>query len=163
MKILVLGDPHIKKTNLYSFTAICNEILTQIDQLQPDMCICMGDTLDTNDRLYLRAHVIATRFFKDIAKRCQLIVLIGNHDRENNSDFLSDIHPFTGLEDNPKITIVWTTRCLQISGFNFIFVPYVYKGRFQEALNTVGYHPEKSTNHPDLLFCHQEFNGCMTL
>src|SRR3990167_8585191 len=113
MRIFVLGDPHFKKDNLHIFEGICNEILSIIDERKPDLCVCLGDTLDTHDRIYLRAQTMAMRFFADIARRCPLIILIGNHDRENNSDFMSKVHPFVGLE-----------------------------------------------SHPDLIFCHQEFNGC---
>src|SRR3990167_4630328 len=160
MRIFVLGDPHFKKDNLHIFEGICNEILSIIDERKPDLCVCLGDTLDTHDRIYLRAQTMAMRFFADIARRCPLIILIGNHDRENNSDFMSKVHPFVGLESHPNIIVVYTSIRETREGHNFIYVPYVPPGRFMEALNSINYSPSTSVDHPDLIFCHQEFNGC---
>lgn len=167
-RILVLGDPHFRKDNLSIFIKVCSEILSLIDRENPDLCICLGDTLDTHERIHLRAQTMAINFFKDIAKKCPLVIIIGNHDRENNSDFMSEIHPFVGLESHPEITIVSKTTEGSLGPFNFIYVPYVYPGRFREALAAVGFYPESDTaiksdslkNPPHLIFCHQEFRGC---
>jgi DNA repair exonuclease SbcCD nuclease subunit len=101
MKLLLLGDPHFKKDNLDIMSKVCQEILEIIDKRKPDLVISLGDTLDTHERLYLPALTNATKFYQDIAKKCELVVLIGNHDRQNNSDFLSEIHPFVGLKKYP--------------------------------------------------------------
>jgi len=160
MRIFVLGDPHFKKNNIHVFGEICDEIITILDERKPDLCVCLGDTLDTHDRIYLRAQCMAIRFFKKIAQKCPLIILIGNHDRENNSDFMSDIHPFVGLEDYPNITVVYETVRETRQNHEFIYVPYVPPGRFLEALQHVNYTPTEAKNQLRLIFCHQEFVGC---
>lgn len=165
MRVLLIGDPHFKKDNLDIMSKICQEILQIIDQRNPDLVISLGDTLDTHERLYLPALTDATKFYQDISKKCKLVVLIGNHDRQNNSDFLSEIHPFVGLKKYPNITIVDTT--IWDKENNFIYVPYVSNGRFNEALSKVDYVPfingevNVDTKHPKLIFAHSEFEGCL--
>lgn len=160
MRIFVLGDPHFKKSNLHIFEQICNEIITIVDERKPDLCVCLGDTLDTHDRINLRAQSMANRFFIDISKRCPLVILIGNHDRENNSDYMSNIHPFVGLESQPNIRVVYESIRETRDKYDFIYVPYVPPGKFMQALEYVDYNPNESSNHPHLIFCHQEFKGC---
>lgn len=137
MRILLIGDPHFRKNNLHIMRHVTQEILEIIDKRQVDLVIDLGDTLDRY--CDFPAQIDAIKFFKQIAERCELVVLIGNHDRQNNSDFLSDVHPFTGLEKYPNITIVDTT--VWDKQKNFIYVPYVTPGRFNEALSKVGYYP----------------------
>lgn len=161
MRILLIGDPHFKKDNLDIMSKICQEILQIIDERKPDLVISLGDTLDTHERIYMPCLTAAIKFYTGIAIRCELVVLIGNHDRQNNSDFLSDIHPFVGLKEHPNITIVDTT--IWDKQKNFIYVPYVSCGRFNEALSKVDYHPYQNgvinmnTKHPLFIFPHQEF------
>lgn len=166
MKVLLIGDLHYRKDNLDIMTKLSQEILTVIDDRKPDMVIVLGDTEDTHERLYLKAHTDAVKFFNDIAKRCPLVVLIGNHDRQNNSDFLTDIHPYIGLKSHPNMTVVDTT-IWDRKNTNFIYVPYVAPGRFNEALSKVEYYPFKNGivnvdgEQPTFIFCHQEFQGCL--
>lgn len=157
MKILVLGDPHFKEENLHWLQNTCDEIIEIIKKEQVELCICLGDTLDKHKTIFSQALYLATKFFFDISDLCHLVILIGNHDRINKHDFLTNIHPFFGLSRTPNITVagnvVWDQQR------NFIYVPYVYPGRFIEALETVGYHPAKSNKKPKYIFAHQEFWG----
>ena len=161
MFVLIIGDLHFRKDNLDIMSKVCEEILQIIDAKKPDLVVSLGDTLDTHERLYLPALTDATKFYVEISKKCELVVLIGNHDRQNNSDFLSEIHPFVGLKEYPNITIVDTT--IWDKEKNFIYVPYVPNGRFNEALSKVNYRPfqDNKVEHPRLIFGHQEFQGCI--
>lgn len=160
MKILLIGDPHFQKSNLHVMHTVCQEILQVIDQTQPDLVVNLGDTEDRHENLYQPAHTMAVQFFKAIALRCPLVVLIGNHDRTSNNVFLEDSNPFIGMEHYPNITIVHTT--LWDHERNLLFVPFVPKGRFHEALSKVDYYPtreDKNIQHPSLIFSHQDYNG----
>lgn len=161
IKILLIGDLHFKKDNLDVMSNVCKEILQIVDKYNPDLIVSLGDTLDTHERLYLPALTDATKFYVEISKKCELVVLIGNHDRQNNSDFLSEIHPFIGLKGHHNITIVDTT--IWDKEKNFIYVPYVPNGKFNEALSKVNYYPFRDDNVeiPRLLFAHQEFKNCI--
>ena len=162
MNILVCGDPHFKKDNLPIMELMVNDFIGLIEERKPDLCVVLGDTLHDHANITVRPLCMAIDFFEQIAKLCQLVVLIGNHDRENNSDFCTDIHPFNGLKSNPRIKIVDTTYWDQEN--NFIFVPYVPNGKFNQALSLVDYDPTikptKDSKVPTLIFSHQEFKGC---
>ena len=163
MKILILGDPHIKPSNLTQYKDIFEEIYELIDNSKPDLFISLGDTLDTHDRISMRCLCAANEFYLNIAKRCKCIILIGNHDRENNRDYMSETHPFTALSFCNNIIVVNKTKYLEVEGNKFIFVPYVPTGRFHEALAEVHYYPlddpVKNKVTPHLIFAHQEFKG----
>jgi len=154
--ILILGDPHFKKDNLHLMRLICDEILQKIDELKIHVVISLGDTLDTHERIHMEALCFAAKFYKEIAKKVKLKVLVGNHDRLNNQQFLTDIHPFPGLEEYPNITIVWTT--IWDKEEDIIYVPYVPPGRFYEALAMVGYIPGDKVK-PKFIVAHQEIRG----
>lgn len=155
---LLIGDPHFEVNNLEMMKHACQEILDIIDERKPQLCIVLGDTLHTHEKIQLLVLTQATQWFKAIAERCRLIVLIGNHDRVNNQDFLTPIHPFIGMKDVPNITVVDTT--IWDKEENLLFVPYVPPGRFKEALSVVEYTPGEEPT-PKAIFAHQEFRGCM--
>ena len=157
-RLLLIGDPHYKASNLEMMGRACQEILDIIDERKSELCIVLGDTLDTHERIFMRAQAQAIDWLRAIAKKCPLIVLIGNHDRETNQDFQSPVHPFVGLKGTPNITIVDTAIWDREN--EFIAVPYVPNGRFREALETVGYTPDTTREeHTRFLFAHQEFKN----
>lgn len=159
MKILLIGDPHFKKNNLIEMNRMTSEILDLIKLKSVDLIICLGDTLDNHDRCYIRAMSEAKLFLIELSKYAPLIILIGNHDRENNSDFQSEYHPFVGFDLIPNITVV--NKAIWDKERNFIYVPYVFTGLFKKALLTVGYDPKNAENkHPSYIFAHQEFKNC---
>ena len=65
----------------------------------------VGKILDRFESIHVSPLVRAVKFLIQLSNLSKVIVLIGNHDRQNNSDFLSDFHPFTALEENPNIII----------------------------------------------------------
>jgi len=82
-------------------------------------------------------------------------ILVGNHDMENNMQFLTTNHWMNGMKEWNNVVIVDTVVVLDINSDKFVFVPYVTVGRFEEALNTVEGWKEASC-----IFAHQEFYGC---
>lgn len=163
MKILVLGDPHISKSTLNQYKYIFEEIYELIDTMKPDLFVSLGDTLHMHERVDMRCLCAANEFYLNVAKKCKCIILIGNHDRENNRDYMSEIHPFTALSHCNNITVVDKTHVFEFESNKFIFVPYVPNGKFHDALGEVGYFPlaDESKNKivPHLIFAHQEFKG----
>ena len=59
------------------------------------------------------------------------------------------------INKSNKITFVDKVITTTINNQNFVFVPYVPPGRFQEALNTLN----QSINEISCIFAHQEFKG----
>jgi len=62
-------------------------------------------------------------------------IIVGNHDRPNNSVFLTDQHPFNALKCWKNTIIIDVVHQEMIKGHLFTFVPYVYPGRFMEAID----------------------------
>jgi predicted MPP superfamily phosphohydrolase len=74
----------------------------------------------------------------------------------NNQQFLTDNHWLNGVKEWENVVIVDKVVIDEIDGEKLVFVPYVYNGRFAEALATRGdYWMEASC-----IFAHQEFYGC---
>jgi len=155
MKLLVIGDPHFKKDNTLTMTKVSNEILAIATARKPELIVCLGDVLDTHEKIHLEPFSQAVNFLERLADLAPLILLVGNHDRLNNSDFCSDRSPFLGFRHHPRITLV----DLPVWKGDFIYVPYVPNGRFLEALNMIGYDPSNASKHPKCIFAHQEFRG----
>ncbi len=168
VRILVIGDLHVEKSNLNIYKDVFEEILTLIDEINPDMVVSLGDSLDSHERIFMRSLTTVTNFYLKVAKKVKsVIIIIGNHDRENNRDFMSSIHPFVGLIGQKNITVVDKTTYEEIDNCKFLFIPYVPNGRFHEALAEIEYYPitfakdggKQSKVVPNLIFAHQEFRG----
>ena len=154
-KFIVLGDPHFKHDAFYlsrveemgaKFIEFCRKE-------QPDFIVNLGDTLHDHDKIDMVAQCKAVQFMRALKDIAPLYVLIGNHDRINNSEFLTDVSPFNAMKDWPN-TFVVDDRV--ITRGPFFFVPYVPPGRFQEALDLSGIKKEEYLCG----FAHQEFKGC---
>lgn len=144
MKIFAIGDLHLKKS--WNYLPLLDELVVQIERTEPDMVVVLGDTLDTKSVIHMACLVDAINFFERLSKLAKTYVLIGNHDRPNNSDFLSGYHPFTGVK---CVTIADNV----IKEDGFVFVPYVPPGRFDEALG------DTDLSDVKLIFAHQQFLG----
>lgn len=154
MKILLIGDPHFKVDNKIETEQLIEKTLEYVKENKEDISfiVVLGDTLDTHEKIHIQPLCRANYFITELSKLLFTFVLIGNHDRMNNKDFLSDKHPFTALKGHKNIKIVD-----QVFKFKkFIFVPYVDKGRFLEALRTIDFSPEMECK---AIFAHQEFKG----
>src|SRR6187402_1249377 len=107
-KCMVLGDPHFKFQEFYlqrveemgeKFIALCKE-------RKPDFIVNLGDTLHDHRKIDMLAQCKAVCFLRELSKIAPLFILIGNHDRVNNSDFLSTVSPFEALKDWKNTYIV---------------------------------------------------------
>jgi DNA repair exonuclease SbcCD nuclease subunit len=168
VKGLVIGDPHFQVNNLLDVDAFITKTETAVRRLKPDFIVCLGDLLDQHERIHVDPLTRANRFLEMLARHALTFLLVGNHDRRNNSDFMSDIHPFTGLRHCPNLVIVDYATKYEVTGkngakANFLFVPYVAPGRLYEALDCIdlGELGEETWRSPsiDAIFCHQEFKG----
>jgi predicted phosphodiesterase len=153
IKALVIGDPHFRVNNTNDTDIMSSNIINIAKQQQPDFIVVLGDILNEHEKLNVTPLINAINFLKQCQDIAPLYVLIGNHDRPNNQDFLSSIHPFTALKYWDNTTIIDCCQTIKINNFYFTFVPYVYKGRFAEAIHKVDY------KHSTAIFCHQEFKG----
>ena len=165
MRILLIGDPHFKINNAYESDQFISEIYKLIlpkeessfrnekiiKEVKYDKIIILGDILDTHEKIHMRPFCRATEFIINLSTISPTYVLIGNHDRINNSVYLTDEHPFNGLKNKKNIFII--DKVVEDGGF--LFVPYVPTGRFDEALKTIKF----KKNNYKAIFAHQEFQG----
>lgn len=154
---LCIGDPHFCKRNLNYIDKITEQIINAANKLKPDFVIIMGDLLDSHEKanvyIYNKAVSLIERL---IENNHYVILLIGNHDRPNNSDFMSDNHFFTPLKKWENVLIVDKTTDFELKNHRIICVPYVPPGKFNDALKNIN---DININKPRVIFCHQEFYG----
>jgi DNA repair exonuclease SbcCD nuclease subunit len=176
IKILAIGDLHFKADNSEQTYRLCTEICKIIKTEESeggakdlDGVVVLGDILHRHDKIDLFSYHRAVRFLMTIrdeldrleikdGKTRKLFILIGNHDRPNNTTFLTDEHAFTSAKlwkdtivvDKP-IEYTFTS---DDEKHKFLFVPYVQSGRFFEAISSLSFEKTKA------VFAHQEFRGC---
>ena len=148
MKYLLIGDPHFSEKNAPVIDKFIEETF-KLNLKAYQKIIILGDILDTHEKINLRSLCKAIDFIKKLSKYSKTYVLIGNHDRINNSVYLSEEHPFTGLIGLENIYIINKPFLEE----NFLYVPYVETGRFYEAISDFDLKKVKT------IFAHQEFLG----
>ena len=149
--VLVIGDVHIKTTNIPDIDIfikkICNIIITE----KPDFTVLLGDILDTFEKINTFELNKAIELIDKIRNLSKLYVLIGNHDMVNCLQYLTENHWANSLKSWNNVVIVDKT----IEEDDFVFVPYVPNGRFIDALNEITY----DWKNAKCIFAHQEFYG----
>jgi DNA repair exonuclease SbcCD nuclease subunit len=154
--VLFIGDPHIQVSNIPEVDLFMEKIINLATEKNPDIIIIAGDLLHTHERL----HTIALNKAYELVNNMRLIsktyVLVGNHDYIQNQQFLTENHWMNGLKEWNNTIIVDKVMKENIKGEEFVFVPYVPPGRFQDALNTLNY----EWKNVSCIFAHQEFFGC---
>ena len=154
--ILTIGDPHFQVSNLPIIDDYIESVLTVLKEHKVTLCVILGDLLHTHEKVHAMVQNKAIDFVQKVSSNCPTIVIVGNHDMINNSQFLTENHwmnvmkPYTGIE------IVDKGLVLPTDIGDLYFCPYVYPGRFIEALNTIS--PDWCNAR--MIFAHQEINGC---
>lgn len=151
VKALVIGDPHFKTHFPIEGQLFIDAISKLLQTIDPDFIVVLGDILDTHNVIHQSPFKQAIEFLDTLRKKAKTFVLIGNHDRPNNSDFLSDKHPFVSVKHWDNIVIVDNV----VISNDFLFVPYVPPNRFMEAIQT----KNVILSNIKAIFAHQEFKG----
>lgn len=154
--VLFIGDQHFKIDNITEVDLFVEKITKLAEEKKPDLIILAGDLLDSHERLHTIPLNKAYDFINKMRNISETYVLVGNHDMINHIQFLSTNHWLNGLKEWKNTTIVDTVVSKTIKGIKFVFSPFVYPGRFEEALNTL----EGTWKDADCIFAHQEFAGC---
>lgn len=151
MKVLIVGDIHIKTNNLEQISKLQQVIIDKIHDLKPEFVVFLGDILDYHEKIITPCLNKACELIKEVSTLCKLYVLVGNHDYISNTQFLSNNHWMNALKQWNNVIIVDKV----IVNDQYTFCPYVYPGKLLEALQT-----NKEYITTKILFCHQEFRGC---
>ena len=153
---LFIGDPHVQTNNITDVNLCIEKLIILAKDKSPTFIVIAGDLLHTHERLHTTALNKACQLVDEMRKISPTYVLVGNHDMENNQQFLTHNHWMNAMKDWDNTFIVDTVISTIINNKQFLFVPYVPPGRFEEALNTLNV----TWNDSKCIFCHQEFFGC---
>jgi DNA repair exonuclease SbcCD nuclease subunit len=152
MRFLFIGDIHIKHANLSEISIVVDSIKSQTDV---DYIVFAGDILDTHERVDVQLLNVAYDMINVSRNVTKTFVIVGNHDMINNQQFLTDAHWMNGMKEWNNVTVVDKPTVISKENQRVILCPYVFPGRFIEALNNID-----DWKNADLIFAHQEFKGC---
>ena len=176
MKVLCIGDIHIKVSNVPEIDEMTNKLVKLAQERKPNFIVLLGDILDRHATINVFCLMRAEKIVLSLSQIAPTFLLVGNHDRPNNSSFLTDEHPFNAMKlwpntyiidkvssylfkDSPIIEDIFkNVRSGNIPNedeFRFVFAAYVSPGRFDEALNTI----ENPLVNTVCVMGHQEFIG----
>jgi len=154
-KVICLGDPHFKVNNVPESEEMSNKFVELCQKEKPKIIVVLGDILHRHETIHVTPLMKAEQLIKRLSEISPTFVIVGNHDRPNNSNYLTDEHPFNAMKHWDNTYVVDKVVDLKVGTFRFIFSPYVPPGKFMDALNTVD-NPLENTN---AIFAHQEFFG----
>jgi hypothetical protein len=149
IKILAVGDLHVKESTLATIAILNKKLLERIEEHNPNIVIFMGDLSDTHEKIHTLALNAIHDLLFSVSQHCQVYALIGNHDLVGPTLFLTKEHPFGTFGIDGKLHIV----DVPMKFFGMLFVPYVPPGRFSEVLTNF------DLNEIKLIWAHQEFCG----
>jgi predicted phosphodiesterase len=153
--MLIIGDMHVKESNIPEVDLFMERILVLAQEKEPDIIVMLGDSLDTFERVHSTALNKACEIIDNLRKIALVIHIVGNHDAGSTS-FLTTNHWMNALKEWENVIVVDKVTTHTINKMTFTFCPYVPVGRFEEALNTL---EEFDWKKSKCIFAHQEFSG----
>lgn len=181
--IMLIGDIHFQNQSYVQGEEFISKCLNKLDIYKPKMVVLLGDILDTFGVSTESPFNQCYDFIDKITSRewcLALFIMIGNHDLINNTQFLSSKHFFNPYKKWPKVVVVDIPIHLNFKGDttkdrNIVMCPYVYHGRFKEALDHANTyytlsersglvflkdkHDKVDYSTVNIIMCHQEFKG----
>ncbi|HSA76259.1 MAG TPA: metallophosphoesterase [Nitrosarchaeum sp.] len=156
VKCAVIGDLHIKLSNIKQSQELLKKCYDTIKESKVTFVVILGDILDSNEKVNVQAHGVIEEFVRKLnVNKIHTFMIIGNHDYINNSQFHTESHIFTPFKGWKNVTVVDSTTHLSVNNHSIIFTPYVQPGRFIESLNTLTSVNEMWEN-ASCIFAHQE-------
>lgn len=157
-KVLFIGDVHIRPENIIEVEEFKQFVVGLIIENNYEYIVMAGDILHTHEKLHTLALNCAIKCIETFAEYTKVICMVGNHDMINNQQFLTNNHWLTVFENkNTNIIVVERPKIFEIGKSHFMCVPYVFPGRFVEAMDT---NKKNEWKTMDCIFAHQEFRGC---
>lgn len=155
MKVLTIGDPHFKVNNVQECEEMTQKLVELAQRIQPTFIVCLGDILHKHESIHVVPLMRAENLIKRLSEIALTFLIVGNHDRPNNSNYLTDEHPFNAMKEWKNVYIADKVLDVTIQEKRFLLVPYVPPGRFMDALQT----KENPLIGTTAIFAHQEFHG----
>ncbi len=156
VKVICIGDPHFKDNNIPEIKEFIHKSIQLTKKEMPDFVVILGDLLDKHEKYLEEPFNLAMQWLWDLQEITYVFLVIGNHDLRNNKQFLTPTHAFNPCKTWKNITVCDNVVIRDVNGMRFTFVPYVYPGRFLEALES----SQEVWETSECIFAHQEFRGC---
>jgi DNA repair exonuclease SbcCD nuclease subunit len=156
IKVLAIGDPHFKVGNIPESDDMVDKLIKVAKNIQPKFIVVLGDILHRHEKIHVSPLMRAEKMVRLLSQIAPTFVLVGNHDRPNNSTYMTDEHPFNAMKLWPN-TYIADDNVIDavIADYRFLFVPYVFPGKFDETL--LKYTKTDPYTGTTAIFCHQEF------
>lgn len=152
MKIIVVGDIHIKHDNIQDTEKLLTIVENNLHEI--DAIVLLGDILHSHEKVFIPCMNMAYKFISELASKKHVYVIVGNHDMQNNQQFMSDQHWMNAMKQWKGVTVIDKAMSANIKNQQIVMCPYVPPGRLKEALSIV---PEWESS--SVIFCHQEFKN----
>lgn len=152
MKIIWIGDMHLRLSDLLDADSIVDQLLGIIKSEQPELVVLAGDQFDSF--AVVRSEILAvwTRFFTTLSNsNVRLMALVGNHDMAGADGGVSAMEPF---KNYPHVTIVDKQTVIIPPGdeYEIHFLPFMRSSSEFEATL-------RKTPPGSFVFGHQSVNG----
>ena len=151
MKILRVGDPHIRPSNIVEAEKLMQFVLQKITDTKAERLEILGDLFHTHAVIRLEVLEFWDKWLNKFRDAIETIVLVGNHDMtgDYNNTGSHALTVFKRLE-NERLRII--DRPTQIGVFGY--VPYIHgESEFTDAVRGLASQGSK------ILICHGEFFG----
>lgn len=150
MKILRIGDPHVRVTNLEEWEKLAHFIVDVALEKSPDRIEILGDLFHTHAVIRLEVQDFWTCWLETLSDKQELFVLRGNHDMSGDHNLnISALSIFNRLKKK-NLHIIENPQAYGVYGY----VPYHHDNdRFVEHANNLAKEGCK------ILVCHQTFSG----
>jgi len=150
MKILRVGDPHIRPSNIPEAEKLMQFVLTLVKNAKVDRLELLGDLFHTHAVVRLEVLEFWNKWLQVFSDIIETVVLVGNHDQ--GGDHHSGTHALEVFKriNSGKLRII--DRATVIGPF--LYMPYIHDGGV--FVNTVRGFSGKEAR---ILVCHQTFSG----
>lgn len=150
MRVIYVGDPHVKFNNLEDCEKLMHFLVDMILKYQPDRVVILGDLLHTHYVIRLEVLDFWDAWLDVLSEACDLFVLEGNHDQYGDADAsMGAIRVFKRMRKK-TLHIIDTAQTHGI----FAYLPYIHdKAKFVDLANHQLQYGAK------VLVCHQTFDG----
>lgn len=150
MKILRVGDPHIRPNNIQEATQLMEFICNIIKNAKVDRLEILGDLFHTHAVVRLEVLEFWDKWLQRFSDIVETVVLVGNHDM--GGDYNSDSHALTVFKriKNEKLKIIDKPTIIGVFGY----IPYVHDGEV-----FLGHARRLASENAKVLVCHATFSG----
>ena len=110
-KILCLGDLHFSSSTVTHTDILHEQIISKIiPHIGTNLkVVLLGDILHNHEKIFTTSFNRALNFIRDICEHpnvSKVYLHIGNHNLINNTQFLTDNHPFNACKNWNKLIVV---------------------------------------------------------